>query len=254
MSVELENRVPQLLHRKAFEEALSNYQMSDTAKRVLDNVTLVLLSGPTAGGRNTLINQMLQTGNYRFIVSDTTRPPRVNNGVPEQTGREYWFRSEEEVLQDIRAGAYLEAEIIHQQQVSGMSIRELQKAIDAHKIAINEVEIGGFTNIFKHKPDTIAILILPPSYEEWQRRIFSRGDMSRVELRNRLQTAAKVFSEASKADYAAVIINNDIQVAAAEIDRLAHGGTVDQKLQQEGRILAKELLARTEAAISQLER
>ena len=112
-----------LKHLDEFTDILANYQVSPRAIKSLKSVKLVLLIAPSAGGRNTLINRLMTTGRYNFIVSDTTRAPRVNNGLPEQSGREYWFRSEEEILSDLKNGEFLEAEIIHSQQVSGISIR-----------------------------------------------------------------------------------------------------------------------------------
>jgi guanylate kinase len=93
-----------------FKEVLAKYQISDRAKSVLKDLSLVLMLGPTSSGRNTIIRRQIETGHYYYIVSDTTRPPRVNDGVLEQNGKEYWFRTEAEVLADLKAGEYLEAE------------------------------------------------------------------------------------------------------------------------------------------------
>src|ERR1700712_1679606 len=152
-----------LKHYTEFKEVLETYHVSDSAKATLEDLTLVLLLGPTSSGRNTIIEHQLKTGNYNFIVSDTTRPPRTNDGVLETNGNEYWFRSEEEVLADLKAGQFLEAELIHDQQVSGISIRELEKARAQNKIAITDVDLGGMHKIMLAKPDTIAVMVLPPS-------------------------------------------------------------------------------------------
>src|SRR5580765_4863377 len=129
-----------LKHYAEFKEVLETYHISDSAKNTLDDLTLVLLLGPTSGGRNTIMKHQLQTGNYTYIVSDTTRAPRINDGVLETSGNEYWFRTEEEVLADLKAGQFLEAELIHDQQVSGISMRELEKARAQNKIAITDVD------------------------------------------------------------------------------------------------------------------
>jgi guanylate kinase len=146
-----------------FNAVLSNYTVSKDAVATLKQTKLVLLTAATASGRNTIINELLRTGEYHYIVSDTTRSPRVNDGVLEQDGHEYWFRSEEEVLQDLKAGDFLEAEIVHGKQIYGISIRELKAANASNKIAITDTDIGGTRNILKLKSDTIAILVLPPS-------------------------------------------------------------------------------------------
>ena len=121
-----------------FQDLLANYQLSKGALQTLSQTQLVLLVAPTSSGRNHLIRELMKTDDYYYIVSDTTRRPRTNDGIMEQSGVEYWFRDEADVLSDIRDGKYLEAAVIHQQQVSGISIRELQKATDLGKIAITD--------------------------------------------------------------------------------------------------------------------
>lgn len=245
------NSTPRLTMREDFDNVLENYQISAHAQQILSKTPLVLLLGPSSSGRNTVIEYLVKTGNYHFIVSDTTRPPRVNNGVLEQNGREYWFRTEREMLDELRRGEFLEAEVIHGQQVSGISIRELQRALDQGKIAINEVDILGFQTVHEAKPDTVLIMVLPPSFEEWQRRMAGRGKMSDVEFKRRMETAHKIFTDASQQQYATLIINDTVMHAAAQIDD-AVKGLVNEELQQKAKLLAVDLAARTEALLKTL--
>src|SRR5579885_607634 len=110
-----------LEHLQEFKTVLANYRISPASQRILQQTNLVLLAAPTSAGRNTIIRELLKTGDYHYIVSDTTRQPRINDGIPEQNGVEYWFRSEADILKDLAAGQYVEAAIIHNQQVSGIS-------------------------------------------------------------------------------------------------------------------------------------
>lgn len=179
-----------------------------------------------------------------MIVSDTTRLPRSNNGVSEVNGVNYWFRTEQEVLEELEKGEFLEAEIIHDQQVSGISLRELKTALQENKIAITDIEIGGFNNIMSSKPDTIGLLVLPPSFDEWLNRLRRRGNMPESEILNRLRTGARIFSEAIAQSPVNIVINDDLSRSAAEIDALAHGAKetdVKAKLK-----LAQDLLVQTE--------
>src|SRR5688500_15693171 len=82
-----------LTHIADFRDVLEGYTPSSESIEILKNTPLVLLVGPTAAGRNTLINLLVQTGRYHYIISDTTRKPRANNGIMERDGVEYWFRS-----------------------------------------------------------------------------------------------------------------------------------------------------------------
>jgi len=233
-----------------FRSVLQDYKPSEAARQVLRNMKLVLLTAPTAGGRNTIIDQLVQTGDYQFIVSDTTRQPRINKGIPEQNGREYWFRTEEEVLRDLKRGLYLEAELIHSQQVSGISIRVLEEAKSHDKIAINEVDMQGISNVLPVKPDTIGILILPPSFDTWLHRVDSRGEISVEERRRRFTTALEIFAMARDGKYP-VIINDVLQDAVHKVDSLARSGELLED-QTEARKVATQLCIDTKSYLQQL--
>src|SRR5713226_691908 len=117
----------QLVHAAEFRKALVSYQPSELTKQVLKEVRLVLLVGPTSSGRNTLVSELVKSGDYYHIVADTTRERRKKDDeYIEENGREYWFRSEDEVLEGIQKGEYMEAALIHNQQVSGCNVRELE--------------------------------------------------------------------------------------------------------------------------------
>ncbi|MFZ1258758.1 MAG: hypothetical protein WAQ25_04795 [Candidatus Saccharimonas sp.] len=213
----------ELKHKQAFIEALHNYVPSPEAVALLSQMPLVILLSVTGGGRNTIINKLVQTGRYHFILSDTTRPPKVRNGVLEQDGVQYHFRREEDVLADIQQGMYLEAELIHGQQVSGTSIRELVRARDSGKVPINEVDLGGTVQIAAAKPDTVFLFVVPPSFDEWMRRLKAREHMSDDELYNRLQTAAVILRTVLASDQFVFVVNDDLDEVVATVDEYVSG-------------------------------
>lgn len=217
-----------LVHRREFEHTLANYKISPKALAIISDMKLILLAGPSGVGRNTIITQLLQLGDYNYIVSDTTREPRINNGQREKNGVTYWFRSEEDFLSDLRNGQFLEAEIIHNQQVSGISLRELKKAYRSGCIAIDEVEIGGFNNIMRIKPDALGIFVFPPNFNEWLKRLLNRGQMTRENLINRLKTSLIIYQCAMEREQANIIINDQLTTAVSLINDLAHNRPVNQ--------------------------
>jgi len=235
------------MHFQDFRAALANYQASDEAKQVISKLKLVLLVAPTSAGKNTIIRHQLATGRYYHIVSDTTRAPRLNDGVIEKDGVDYWFRSEEEMLADIQKGRFLEAEVLHNQQVSGMSIRELEHAQQENKIAINDVEIEGIHNVLKLKPDTIAVMLLPPSFEEWQNRLASRGPMPAAERQRRLKSALKIFQDGQAHPYYQFVISDDIEQSGNIIDGIVNGQPNPH--QAHGRLLIGQLQSALEASL-----
>lgn len=235
-----------------FRELLDGYSLSKTTLQTLSQTRLVLLVAPTSSGRNTIIKELLKTGDYHFVVSDTTRQPRINDGIAEQSGHEYWFRTENEVLSDLREGKYLEAAIVHDQQVSGISVRELEKARDEGKIAITDAEIIGAANAIKYKPDTVVIFVLPPNFDEWQRRIKHRGIMSPEEFKRRMSSACKEFETALNNSYYQFVINESFNDTAMQINQIAKLGIEDKQLQLCARELAERLLLATRSLVSTL--
>jgi len=235
-----------LAHLKEFEKLLSAYQASDHSKQILAGTNLVLMVAPSASGRNTIIQELLKSGKYHFVVSDTTRHPRKNNGELEQNGREYWFRTEDEILADVEAGNFLEAAVIHGQQVSGISVRELIRARDEARIAITDIEINGVHNVIQAKPDVKAIFVLPPSFEQWMLRMDGRGKLSLAEKRRRMQSAVVEFDAALKHRYYRFVINDTLDHAVEQINAIAHG-KLDRHVETEGRDLAQKLCNETTA-------
>lgn len=231
---------------REFQEILAHYRVSEPSKRVLARTRLALLVAPTSTGRNTIIRELLKTSEYHYIISDTTRSPRINDGIAEQNGVEYWFRSEKDLLEDLHAGKFLEAAIIHDQQVSGISIRELEQADNENKIAVTDIEVVGVHNIVAAKPDTYAMFVLPPSFEEWINRLDGRGHMPDDEKRRRLQSAVKEFWAALDNNYYHYVINSTISEAMKQIQSIT-SGNVDTAFETKGRLLAEELRSTTQA-------
>jgi guanylate kinase len=235
----------ELTHIEEFRSVLGHYRLSEEAKQILADLNLVILVGPTATGKNTIVNELLKTNNYHYIVSDTTRQPRVNDGVPEQDGREYWFKTEDEVLQELRNGQFLEAALIHNQQVSGTSIRELKIALEAHKTALAEIEVVGAGKAHIAKPDAIIIFNVPPSFDEWMRRLNKRSNLPQAEVRRRLETALVEYEAALTHDYYRFVINDNIATTVPMINAIAQQDAHDPGQEYVARELVKSLHQQT---------
>src|SRR5690606_15942046 len=153
----------------------------------------------------------------------------------EKNGVEYWFTSEDDLLNGLEGGAYLEAAVIHGQQVSGISIAELDQARISGKIAIDEIEVEGAKNIYKYKKDTLFVFLLPPTFDIWMQRLNGRGHMEKAELIRRLSSAREEIAAALESDFYQFVINNDIHEAAMAVDELANGRQPDEEKQAHGR-------------------
>lgn len=247
-------QTPHLEKRAEFEEILKDYKPSPEAQQLLKDTKIALLIAATASGRNTIMNEIVKTGHYHYVVSDTTRPRRVNDGVVEESGVEYFFRSEEEMLKDLREGKFVEAEIIHDQQVSGTSVREIQIANQADKIAITDIDLGGVMKIAKFKPDVKIIFIVPPSFKEWLRRISDRGNSTPIELERRMKTAIRIFEAAAHDDRFICVLNDQLDRAVDTVDSVAYRGNYSQDDEKKARQIAQQLLLDTKEYLQAITR
>lgn len=226
-----------------FKRVLKDYKPSLELLDLLADTTFVLLSAPTAAGRNTIIKNLIMTGKYSYVVSDTTRRPRINNGQPESNGTEYWFKSEEEMMMGLRNGAYIECAILHNQQVSGISIEEMRRASQSGRIAITDIDIHGCDNIKSYSDNAVPVFVLPPTFDEWMKRLDGRGAMDPAEKRRRLTSAAEEIQLALERSYFKFIINWDLRLTVEELHEHIISGTFGTAEQTTAHSHAQQLLA-----------
>ena len=243
----------ELVHLDEFSEILSEYNLSNELTEVLAKVKLILLSAPTAVGRNTIIKELIKTNKYYFLISDTTRQPRKNDGVLERDGDPYWFKTEEEVLNGLKRGKYFGPAIIHSQQVSGVHIDEITKTLNLNKIALTEMEVQGVEALTKIKPDIISIFVLPPSFDVWMQRLKQRGVITQVEFKRRLLSAVKEFEHALVSNYFIFIINDDFHKSVKVIERIINSNTAYIDQQESCRKLIIELTQEVKNVLSTLD-
>lgn len=232
-----------LKKQKQFDSLLRNYHPH--LDIFSSQYRLVILVSVTGGGRNTIIKELLKTNKYHYLVSDTTRKPRINLGISEVNGREYWFKSEEEFIEGLEKGQYLEAAIIHNQQVSGINISEIENANKDNKIPITDIEIEGAKSLLKKKIEVTAIFLLPPSFKQWMERLDRRGSLGTDEKRRRLNSALKELEYAIKSDSFFFISNDDLKETVEVVDKFITQGDPSicnqEIVREKAKILLQEL-------------
>ena len=225
-----------------FKLVLNNYKPNGDLLSLLKENPFVLLSAPSAAGRNTVIRHLLQTGKYYFVISDTIRKPRKNNGILEKDGTEYWFKTEDQFLSGLKKGNYVEAALIHNQQVSGINVNELKHAANNHTIPITDVDIQGCDTIMNLSKHVIPVFILPPKFDEWMRRLDGRGVMDKDEKARRLTSAIEEIQFALNRDYFKYIINDSIDKTAQTLHEHITTDTFGKTEQDNAHDHAKELI------------
>jgi guanylate kinase len=226
----------------AFKTALMSYKPSIDVIDVLSDSPVVLLVAPAGAGRNTIIRNLIMTDKYHFVVSDTTRKQRINNGVPERDGEEYWFKSEEQVLKGLEQGEYVEAAIIHEQQVSGANMSEYKLAGEKGQIAITDIEINGCETMRQYASKITCVFVLPPDFDEWMRRLDARGVMDADEKTRRLQSAVYEIETALTLAYFKYVINWDLRQTSLELHEQIMSSIFDESMQLKAHDHAAKLL------------
>jgi len=165
---------------------------------------IIVISAPSGAGKTTLCKRLLQALPFlTYSVSFTTRQPRKN----EIEGIDYYFVSIEEFKKMIGRKEFVEWTEVHG-EFYGTSSTFLDKIIKGGKDAILEVDVEGGINIKKHYPQATLIFILPPSWEELEKRLKIRGTETDEKIRKRIERARKEVEYAGCYDY--LVINNNI--------------------------------------------
>jgi guanylate kinase len=205
---------------------VADYRPDKQRLSELNDVAIVLLSATSGTGKDSIVNYLLSTypDDYYRVISHTTRAPRANNGVMEQDGNEYHFIDFGQAEHMLDARAYVEANV-YNNNVYGTTIAEFLKARDQAKVAITEVEVNGSDDIIRLIPSVKTIFIVPPSFEEWQRRLMNRygGNKEQYseDMHGRLEIAKNELQNVLDSDHFYIVVNDTLEHGAEKIRHLA---------------------------------
>lgn len=178
---------------------------------------LIVLTGPSGVGKGTLMRSLLQRHpELYYSVSATTRAPRPG----EVDGKNYYFISRSKFEQLVAQGEFLEwAEFAG--NYYGTPREAVFSQVQSGKLVVLEIELEGARQIRASFPQALSLFILPPSFEELERRIRGRGQDSEEAIARRLQRAKEEIQAADEFDIQ--IINDDFETALAAIETALFG-------------------------------
>lgn len=176
---------------------------------------LVILSGPSGVGKDTVLQHWTKINpNVVKVVSCTTRAPRPD----EVDGVDYHFLSPEEFHARARSGQFLEYKTVHENWYA-TPIDHMESLLEAGKVAVLKIDVQGALTALKLRPDAVSIFILPPSWEELERRIRNRASDSAEQIEVRLKNARDEIATAEEY-YGYRVVNDDLERTVAEIDAI----------------------------------
>ncbi len=173
---------------------------------------LIVITGPSGVGKGTLVKELLALHPEVFIsVSATTRSPRPG----EIERQSYYFLSQSQFQDWIQQGQLLEwAE--YAGNCYGTPKAPVASQIALGKTVILEIEVLGARQVKDSFPQARRVFILPPSTQELENRLRSRGQDSEAAIAKRLVKAQEELAVSHEFD--AQIINDELTLALAQLE------------------------------------
>jgi len=171
---------------------------------------LLIVSGPSGSGKSTLVQKILELPGTMPSVSCTTRPRRAT----EASGKCYDFVTEAQFDAMVARGEFLEYARVFGKHSYGTPKKWLEESRRRRLDLVLEIDVQGAAQVKQKLPESVAIFILPPSREELERRLRSRGQDADEEIGRRLARARDEIAEFGNYDYC--VVNDDMERAGRE--------------------------------------
>ena len=172
---------------------------------------LLVVSGPSGVGKSSVIDGVLDCTGAGFSVSATTRSPRRG----EVDGVDYWFVDHDEFTDLVESGGMLEwAEYGGYRY--GTQRGPVVEVLESGSHVILDIENDGAHQVKQAYPAAVLVFLMPPSRDELERRLRSRGDTSERDIERRLAVADEQMLDAGES-YDHLVVNDDLEGAISRV-------------------------------------
>lgn len=174
-----------------------------------------IVSGPSGAGKSTLVAALLaRHEDLTLSISYTTRTPRPG----ERQGREYEFvpRADFEARRD--RGEFAEWAEVHD-AFYGTSRAPLDEAVGLGLDMLLDIDVQGARQLKAvYGEAAVAVMVLPPSWPELERRLTERRTETPEKITRRLARARQEAAAVDAYDY--WIVNDERDAAIATLDAI----------------------------------
>lgn len=175
---------------------------------------LLILSGPSGVGKGTVVDRVLERNpSVKVSVSMTTRAPRTG----EVEGESYYFVSEEAFLSHLNKGELLEHSR-HFENYYGTPNKPVMEALSRGEDVILEIDVNGAFAVKEKVPDSVLIMIAPPSLADLRARLTGRNTETEAVIEERIGRAKFELGKAHRYDY--IVINDEVEKATRLVETI----------------------------------
>ncbi len=178
---------------------------------------MMVLSSPSGAGKTTISRRLLQEDPaISLSVSVTTRAARVN----EVSGRDYHFIDPIDFNLMVNRDQLLEHAKVFGNYYGTPRLPVENTLAEGHDVLFDIDWQGTQQLVEKARDDLVSVFILPPTWHELERRLYSRAMDEPAEINRRMAKAADEMSHWAEYDY--VIINRDLDTSVAAVKAILH--------------------------------
>ena len=178
---------------------------------------VVIITAPSGAGKTSITRHLLKTFSKQlsFSISAATRARRHY----EKEGVDYYFMSVEEFQEKIQSNAFVEWEMVYEGKYYGTLKSEIHRIWKEKKVPLLDIDVQGAIHVEEENPEhVLSLFIEPPSVEELEKRLLSRGTETPASIAARLNKAS--FEMSFKHHFDHIIVNKDLDLACKQAELL----------------------------------
>lgn len=186
-------------------------------EKVAEYGQLIVVSGPSGVGKKTIIKEYLKDHpNAVRCTSITTRQQRPD----EVDGVDYYFVSHKEFDQLVRSKQMLEYGYYRRNGYGTIKNAVEQLRAKGHNVIL-DIDVVGAMKVRTICPDATLVFLVPPTWEDLEKRIHNGKIKSEEEIAERLAIAQEEILCAEQYDY--ILINDTVEDTVRRFAQIVHG-------------------------------
>jgi len=173
---------------------------------------LFVISSPSGAGKSTISRKLIEAdGQISMSVSATTRPIRPG----EVDGKDYHFVDVPEFKRMVADDEFLEWAHVFDHRY-GTPRAPVERMLHEGRDVLFDIDWQGAQQLYQQAAgDVVRVFILPPSMEELDRRLRSRGTDATEVIDRRMERAVSEIGHWDGYDY--VLVNDDVDRCFAQV-------------------------------------